>query len=134
MCVCVCVYRCTANPIWSDISESSFKAQSSKLERLFSLKRGKRDVRALRFETAFENVTPNGIGCSYMYSCMCVYVCVYTYVYYMYSYMCVYVCVYTYVYYMYVYTGRVWMLYVTVQVQVAVHVCVCVCVNVCVCV
>jgi len=40
----------TANPIWSDIFECCFKAQSSKLERLFSLKRGKRDVRALSFE------------------------------------------------------------------------------------
>jgi len=32
------------------IYECCFKAQSSKLERLFSLKRGKRDVRALSFE------------------------------------------------------------------------------------
>jgi len=38
-----------ANP-WGDIFESCFKAQSSKLERLFSLKRGKRDVRALSSE------------------------------------------------------------------------------------
>jgi len=41
---------CTANPTWGDIFESYFKVQSSKLERLFSLKRGKRDVRALSFE------------------------------------------------------------------------------------
>jgi len=34
----------TANPTWGDIFESSLKAQSSKLDRLFSLKRGKRDV------------------------------------------------------------------------------------------
>ena len=40
----------TANPTWGDIFECCFKAQSSKLERLFSLKRGKRDVRALSFE------------------------------------------------------------------------------------
>jgi len=40
----------TANPIWGDIFECCFKAQSSKLESLFSLKRGKRDVRALSFE------------------------------------------------------------------------------------
>jgi len=40
----------TANPTRGDIFESSFKAQSSKLQRLFSLKRGKRDVRALSFE------------------------------------------------------------------------------------
>ena len=33
-----------------DIFECCFKAQRSKLERLFSLKRGKRDVRALSFE------------------------------------------------------------------------------------
>jgi len=43
-------HRCTANPTWGDIFESSFKAQSSKLERLFSLKNGKRDVRVLSFE------------------------------------------------------------------------------------
>jgi len=29
---------CTANPTWGDTFESSFKTQSSKLERLFSLK------------------------------------------------------------------------------------------------
>ena len=40
----------TANSTWSDICECCFKAQSSKLERLFSLKRGKRDVEALSFE------------------------------------------------------------------------------------
>jgi len=40
----------TANPTWSDIFECRFKARSSKLERLFSLKRGKRDVGALSFE------------------------------------------------------------------------------------
>jgi len=40
----------TANPTWGDIFECCFKAQSSKLERLFSLKRGTRDVRALSFE------------------------------------------------------------------------------------
>jgi len=40
----------TANPTWGDIFKCCFKAQSSKLERLFSLKRGKKDVRALRFE------------------------------------------------------------------------------------
>jgi len=43
-------YTCTANPTWSDIFECCFKAQSSKPERLFSLKRGKRDVGALSFE------------------------------------------------------------------------------------
>jgi len=40
---------CTDDPIWGDIFECCFKAQSSKLERLFSLKRGKRDVRALSY-------------------------------------------------------------------------------------
>ena len=52
--VCVCVSKhsmqSTANPTWVDIFECCFKAQSSKLERLFSLKRGKRDVRAFSFE------------------------------------------------------------------------------------
>ena len=45
--VYICIY--TADPTWGDIFECSFKAQSSKLERLISLKRGKRDVRALSF-------------------------------------------------------------------------------------
>jgi len=40
----------TANPTWGDIFECCFNSQRSKLERLFSLKRGKRDVRALSFE------------------------------------------------------------------------------------
>jgi len=40
----------TANPTWGAIFECCFKARSSKLESLFSLKRGKRDVRALSFE------------------------------------------------------------------------------------
>ena len=40
----------TTNPTWGDIFEYCFKVQSSKLERLFSLKRVKRDVRALSFE------------------------------------------------------------------------------------
>jgi len=49
--------RSTANPTWGDIFECCFKAQSSKLERLFSLKRGKRDVRALSFELS--KMTPH---------------------------------------------------------------------------
>jgi len=40
----------TADPTWGDIFEYCFKAQSSKLKCLFSLKRCKRDVRALSFE------------------------------------------------------------------------------------
>jgi len=52
----VCIYKVnTANPTWGDIFECCFKAQSSKLERLFSLKRGKRDVRALSFELSIPN-------------------------------------------------------------------------------
>ena len=47
---------CTANPAWSDIFECCFKAQSSKLERLFSLKRCTRGV------GAFENVTQVGLA------------------------------------------------------------------------
>ena len=38
------------NPTWVDIFESSFKAQSSKLERLFCHVSVKRDVLALSFE------------------------------------------------------------------------------------
>jgi len=46
------VYKniCTADPTWGDIFECCSIAQSSKLERLFSMKCGKRDVRALSFE------------------------------------------------------------------------------------
>ena len=44
------VYINTADPTWGDIFECCFKSQSSKLEHLFSLKRRKRDVRALSFE------------------------------------------------------------------------------------
>jgi len=43
-------HQSTANPTWGDILECCFKAQSSKLESLFSLKRGKRDLLALSFE------------------------------------------------------------------------------------
>ena len=42
------------------------KAQSSKLERLVCHVSMKRYVRALSFETTFENVTPSGIGCTYI--------------------------------------------------------------------
>jgi len=42
--VCCSVMLC---PIWSDIFESCFKARISKLVGLFSLKRGKRDIRSL---------------------------------------------------------------------------------------
>ena len=40
----------TANATWGVILVSSFKAESWKLKRFFSLKRGKSDVRALNFE------------------------------------------------------------------------------------
>ena len=48
--ICIKSLVHTPNPTWGDIFECCFKAQSSKRERLFSLKRGKRDVRALSFE------------------------------------------------------------------------------------
>jgi len=47
-----------------DIFECCFKAQSSKLEGIFCHVSVKRDVRALSFKRAFENVTPSGIGCT----------------------------------------------------------------------
>ena len=53
----------TANPTWGVIFESS------KLEGLFCHVSVKRDVRALSFETAFENVTPSGIGFTYKGNC-----------------------------------------------------------------
>jgi len=44
------------------------KSQSSKLKHLFCHVSVKREVRALSFEleTAFENVTPSGIGCTFL--------------------------------------------------------------------
>jgi len=78
MCVCICTSHIRApSTIWTYTPEHSntqvqpiplgltfSKAQSSKLKLLFSLKRGKRDFQSLSFENAFENVTPNGIGCN----------------------------------------------------------------------
>jgi len=60
----------TANPNWDDTLECCFKAQSSKLERLFSLKRGKRDVRALNLEPSkmSPQVAPGLAVCA---SCHC---------------------------------------------------------------
>ena len=46
----LCVAKSTANPTWGDIFECCFKAQSSKLERLFCHVSVKRDVRALSFK------------------------------------------------------------------------------------
>jgi len=46
----------TAHPAWGDTPERCYKAQSSKLERPFSPKRGKRDVRALSLEPS--KITP----------------------------------------------------------------------------
>ena len=46
--------------------EWCFKGQISNLERLFSLKRGKRDVWALNFELSGENFTPSG---DWLYQC-----------------------------------------------------------------
>jgi len=59
-------YMCAADPTWGDIFECCFKAQSSQLERLFCHVSAKRDVRALSFERAFEDITPNGIGCTFI--------------------------------------------------------------------
>jgi len=102
VCVCVCIYLCVYTYVYTHTSlcttgvvqpiplgvtfSKALSNQSSKLESLFSLKRCKRDVRALSFETAFENVTPTGIGSmmhddSKRWRCVCVCVCVYMYVY-----------------------------------------------------
>ena len=60
----------TANPTWDDTLECCFKVQSSNLERLFSLKRGKRDVRALNLEPSkmSPQVAPGLVVCA---SCHC---------------------------------------------------------------
>ena len=54
----------TANPTWGDIFESS------KLERLYchvSMKKRLSRFELWAVETAFENVTPSGIGCIYIH-------------------------------------------------------------------
>ena len=43
-------HQSTANPNWGDIFECCFELKVQRFEILFSLKRGKRDVRALSFE------------------------------------------------------------------------------------
>jgi len=70
-CVAVYMYMCTANATWGDIFEWCFKAQSSELQRLFSLKRGNRDVGALSFELS--KMTPQ-VGLA-----VCMYICIYVY-------------------------------------------------------
>ena len=56
--------RCiTANPSWDDIFESSkLKARTSLLPRFNGKRRSSFELWV--FETAFENVTPGGIGCT----------------------------------------------------------------------
>ena len=82
------IYILTANPTCGDIFESS------KLERLFCHVSVKRDVRALSFETAFENATPSGIGCTYIQACKHTYSCTNTHSHIHTSiHMCMYVCV-----------------------------------------
>ena len=49
---------------WKAVS----KLIAQKLERLFCHVSVKRDVRALSFARAFENVTPNGITCTIFYT------------------------------------------------------------------
>jgi len=66
--ICMYIYICTANSTWGDLFECCFKAQSSKLERLFVLKRGKRDLRALSFELS--EMSPQ-VGLA-VYMCECV--------------------------------------------------------------
>ena len=89
----------------------SSKLESSKLESLFCHVSMNRDVWALSFETAFENVTPSGIGCTVkvtlriplspfrlhyihihtdkyiqIYECACICICIYIYMYIIYIY------------------------------------------------
>jgi len=61
MCMSCVTCACQVQPIPCGVT--FWKAQSSKLERLFCHVSVKTDVRALSFERAFENVTPSGIGC-----------------------------------------------------------------------
>ena len=62
------LFKFTANSTWGDIFESSFKAQTLKLESLFYWNVAKEtfELWALSFETVFENVTPSGISCNHV--------------------------------------------------------------------
>ena len=64
---------------YGDIFAYCFKAQSSKLESLFSLKRGKRDLRALSFELS--KMSPQVGLAVYMYTYMYIQIHTHTYVY-----------------------------------------------------
>ena len=57
-CVLATHYWITANPTLGGIFEKLFQSSKLKARSLFSLKRGKIDVRDVSFESAFENVTP----------------------------------------------------------------------------
>ena len=93
---------------------SKLKAQSSKLERLFSPKRGKRGVRALSFElwNSIRKCHPkwDRLYIIYIYMWVCVYLHAYSYEYrkvfemsctniyiYVYTYICVCICIHIYV-------------------------------------
>ena len=115
----------TAHPTWGDTPERCYKAQSSKFERPFSPKRGKRDVRALSLDPS--KVTPQ-VGpavpthihiwththiyiFTYVYIYIYIYIHVYIYIYihvyiYIHTYMHLYICIYIYTYihiYIYIY-------------------------------
>ena len=110
------VYICKADPTWGDIFECCFKTQSSKLERLFSLKCGKRDVRALSFELSKMSPEVGLAVYAYIYTSrhnnVNMYLHVHMYIYtfmFIYIYICMYTCIYVYIYifidiYIYVYT------------------------------
>ena len=63
------IYIYSANPTSGGIFEITFKTQSSKLERLFSLKRGKKGDRASSFvlRNSIRKCHPSGTDCKYTY-------------------------------------------------------------------
>jgi len=69
------IWICTADPTWGDIFECCFKAQSSKLKRLFCHVSVKRDVWALSFElwNSFRNCHPKW---DWLYPCHHFFLCV----------------------------------------------------------
>jgi len=78
----------TAYDSWGDIFECCFKAQSSKLKRLFATFQWKEtfELWALSFERAFENVIKDGIGCTYIY--IYIYIHINIYMFSVYSVLC----------------------------------------------
>jgi len=108
--ICICIYlHIQPIPLGMTFSKdfSKLKAKSSNVSFHWNVAKETLELWALSFETAFENVTPSEIGCTYIYIyiniCFHVfYIHVYIYIY-IYINIWIYTCLYVYLY-MYSYT------------------------------